>query len=126
MSASNEESPYNRSWLDSMLKRERPEREQRPSILESLCAPSQRVGAGDGDTYVAAPAPLRKYADSKEPPPIAMHDGQQQWLLGFKDHEVAAIVNELRRIALEYGGSQQLRSRIAEYLAPILKGERRP
>lgn len=55
-----------------------------------------------------------------------VHDGEQRWLLGFHDHEVARAVNEVRRIALNYGGSHQLRDRLSAYLAPILKGERRP
>lgn len=47
-------------------------------------------------------------------------------LAPFRDDEVAKVVNECRRIALDYGGSQQLREHLRRYLAPILKGEAAP
>ena len=39
----------------------------------------------------------------------------------MKDHEIAAIVNELRDIAVQYHGSGQLRERIAHAIVPVLK-----
>lgn len=84
MSASNQESPFDRAWLTRMV----------------------------GD----------------KPPPqgqdIDIEVTEYMWVL--KDHEVRTVVNEVRRLALEYGGSQQLRDRLASYLAPILKGQQRP
>ena len=41
-----------------------------------------------------------------------------------KDHEIAKIVSTLRDIAVEYASTQQLRERIAQYIVPILKGEK--
>ncbi|MFM0044060.1 hypothetical protein [Paraburkholderia sediminicola] len=38
----------------------------------------------------------------------------------MKDHEIAAIVNQLRDIAKEYGHAQQLRERIAGVIVPVL------
>lgn len=106
MSANNELSRYTPEWLSGVLKESKNE-----ATAEPLLAPgghyARRVGAGDGDTYVVGHAePARG--------PCLM------------DHEIAAVVNELRRIALDYGGSQQLRERLAGYIAPILRGERRP
>lgn len=39
----------------------------------------------------------------------------------LKGHEIAEIVNTLRGIAIDFHAAQQLRSRIADYLVPILK-----
>lgn len=44
----------------------------------------------------------------------------------LRDDEIAKVVNECRRIALDFGGSQQLREHLRAYLAPILKGEVAP
>ena len=41
----------------------------------------------------------------------------------MKDHEIRQVVNELTRIARDFGQTQQLRARISDYLVPILKGE---
>ena len=38
-----------------------------------------------------------------------------------KDHEIAALVNKLRDVAIEFHGAQQLRVRIAEIVVPALK-----
>jgi cell division protein FtsB len=38
-----------------------------------------------------------------------------------KDHEIAALVNELRDIAIEFHDQQQLRERIAGTVVPALK-----
>ena len=40
----------------------------------------------------------------------------------LKDHQIAALVNELRDIAIQYYGTQQLRERIAHAVVPALKG----
>jgi hypothetical protein len=40
----------------------------------------------------------------------------------LKDHQVAALVNELRDIAVQYHGTQQLRERIAQVVVPALRG----
>lgn len=58
--------------------------------------------------------------------PVLVGHAQGAQGLQLKDHEIAQAVNEVRRIALEYGGTQQLRDRLAGYLGPILKGEKRP
>lgn len=39
----------------------------------------------------------------------------------MKDHEIAKIVSELTKIAVEYGHTQQLRERIASLIVPHLK-----
>jgi hypothetical protein len=39
----------------------------------------------------------------------------------LKDHQIAALVNELRDIAVQYHGTQQLRERIAQVVVPILR-----
>jgi hypothetical protein len=39
----------------------------------------------------------------------------------MKDHEIAAIVNQLRDVAKEYGQTQQLRDRIASLIVPVLE-----
>jgi len=39
----------------------------------------------------------------------------------MKDHEIAALVNELRDVAVTYGQTQQLRERIAHIIVPVLK-----
>lgn len=104
MSASNEESRYNRGWLEAVMKPG-----GKVELLAPLAAPipyGRPVGAGDGDTYVAAAMPAQG--------------------LQLNDHEVATVVNETRRLALEYGGSQMLRDKLSAYLTPILRGERRP
>ncbi|AUT68561.1 MULTISPECIES: hypothetical protein [Paraburkholderia] len=38
----------------------------------------------------------------------------------MKDHEIAALVNKVRDIAVEFHGAQQLRDRIANVLVPVL------
>ena len=38
-----------------------------------------------------------------------------------KDHQIAALVNELRDIAVQYHGTQQLRERIAQVVVPVLR-----
>lgn len=42
----------------------------------------------------------------------------------MKDHEIAALVNTLRDIAIKYHGSQQLREQIAAVVVPALRGAR--
>lgn len=42
----------------------------------------------------------------------------------MKDHEIAALVNNLRDIAINYHCSQQLRERIAAVVVPALRGAR--
>lgn len=37
----------------------------------------------------------------------------------MKDHEIAALVNELRDTAIKYAGTQQLRERIAHIIVPV-------
>lgn len=39
----------------------------------------------------------------------------------LKGHQIAALVNELRDIAVEFHGTQQLRERIAQVVVPVLK-----
>lgn len=39
----------------------------------------------------------------------------------MKDHEIAALVNELRDIAVDFHAAQQLRERIAHVIIPHLK-----
>lgn len=39
----------------------------------------------------------------------------------MKDHEIAAIVGELTKIARTYGATQQLRDRIAHFIVPVLR-----
>lgn len=41
----------------------------------------------------------------------------------LKDHQIAALVNELRDIAVEFHGTQQLRERIARVVVPALKAK---
>lgn len=41
----------------------------------------------------------------------------------IKDHQIAQIVNQLRDIAIEFGGTQQLRERIAVVIVPMLKAQ---
>jgi hypothetical protein len=46
------------------------------------------------------------------------------WGMGdLKDHQIAQTVNALTTIAREYGGTEQLRERIAQVIVPILKGQ---
>lgn len=40
----------------------------------------------------------------------------------MKDHEIAALVNALRDIAIKYHGAQQLREQIAAVVVPALRG----
>lgn len=101
MSAS-QETPYTADWLRGALRQSEMDSRNDPPLPPGG---HHRLHAGTG---LGDPIP-RTVAD-----------------LGLKDHEVAQVVNELRRIALEYGGSQQLRERIATYIKPILRGEGRP
>ena len=39
----------------------------------------------------------------------------------LKDHEIAALVNDLRDLAIEFAGSQQLRQRIHARLLPDIR-----
>lgn len=39
----------------------------------------------------------------------------------MKDHQIAEVVNQLRDIALQFHGAQQLRERIAHVIVPLLK-----
>lgn len=41
----------------------------------------------------------------------------------LKDHQIAALVNELRDIAIQYHSTQQLRERIARTVVPALKAQ---
>lgn len=43
----------------------------------------------------------------------------------MKDHQIAAVVNELRDIAVQFHGAQQLRERIAHVIVPLLKDAER-
>ena len=38
---------------------------------------------------------------------------------GWKDHDTAKLVNELRDIAVKYAGAEQLRERIAQVIRPL-------
>ena len=40
----------------------------------------------------------------------------------MKDHEIAAVVGELTKLAREFGATQQLRERIAYFIVPVLRG----
>jgi hypothetical protein len=40
----------------------------------------------------------------------------------YTDGEIAMVVNNLRRVAVEYAGSQQLRQRLADEIVPVLRG----
>lgn len=104
MSAS-QENGYTTDWLRHVLGN-RPTVAPPPNSPVTGAYEPRKVGAGDGDTYVG-------YAQPAVQAPL-------------QDHEVAQVVNELRRLALEFGGSQQLRERIASYIVPILRGEKRP
>jgi hypothetical protein len=104
MSANNEQSPWTRDWLEQAMGAS-------VKISPPLPLPPDAVVV-DGVAYRGVPEPLSV--------------GHAMPATGFSDHEIRECVNELRRIALEYGGSQQLRERLAGYIAPILRGERRP
>lgn len=39
----------------------------------------------------------------------------------MKDNEIAKAVNKVTRVAREFGGAQQLRSRVSDVLVPLLK-----
>lgn len=41
----------------------------------------------------------------------------------MKHHEIAKLVNELTKVAKQYGQTQQLRERIANVVVPTLQGE---
>lgn len=41
----------------------------------------------------------------------------------MKPHEIAKLVNELTKVAKQYGQTQQLRERIAYVVVPALQGE---
>lgn len=74
---------------------------------DSCCVPraqgsSIRVGSSQSDT-----------------PPASQEQAQQP----IKDHQIAQIVNQLRDIAIEFGGTQQLRERIAVVIVPMLKAQ---
>jgi hypothetical protein len=68
-----------------------------------------------GSGYLFVGGDANKFADPRRqmmlytapPAPIAM-----------KDHQVRELVNELRDIAIEYHGTQQLRERLLEPSAP--------
>lgn len=53
----------------------------------------------------------------------APHASQEQAQQPIKDHQIAQIVNQLRGIAIEFGGTQQLRERIAGVIVPVLKAQ---
>lgn len=107
MSANNEESRYTPSWLANVLGDPRNSMRGAPEVVH---ADPQVVGAVRLDQRGV----------------VMQDDSGNRWLLGFKDEEIAAIVSDLRRISLEYGGSLQLREHLRTYLGPILRGERRP
>lgn len=44
----------------------------------------------------------------------------------MKDHEIAALVNAARDIAVKYAGTQQLRCQLANLLVPVLKSLSQP
>ena len=54
----------------------------------------------------------------------ALPPGRSQSQQVLKDHEIAQLVNQLRDIAIEFHGAQQLRERIAGALVPALQGKR--
>lgn len=109
MSANNEPSPYTTDWLRGVLKESTSEVRQAPvlppgghhRLIAEAHGHYECVQDGPFSVAVFVPDPLR-------------------------DDEIRECINEVRRIALNYGGSQQLRERLAAYLGPILRGERRP
>lgn len=42
----------------------------------------------------------------------------------LKDHEIAKVVSDLTKIAIEYKDTQQLRQVISNYITPVLKEEK--
>lgn len=44
----------------------------------------------------------------------------------MKDHEIAALVNNLRDVAISFHGTQQLRSRIQDLVLPAIKSAAAP
>lgn len=102
---------YDKSWLQGVL--------------------GDRNGFTPGPTHAKPPAPPGSQPVSRDwdrpgYDPLTVGHATPAVSLDLKDHEIAIVVNELRRIALDYGGSQQLREHIAHYIKPILRGERRP
>lgn len=112
MSANNEQSRYTPDWLRGVLSESK-----RDSLRDD-------PALAPGGHYHGRPAQLG--VEVLYSTLTSGEHGEPMWLRQFKEDEIARAVNELRRLALEYGGSQQLRERITYYLAPILRGERRP
>lgn len=57
------------------------------------------------------------YTFNTSPPPPA--GSSTKSMRGFKDHEIAALINRLRDIATEFHATQQLRQRISMEILPL-------
>lgn len=62
---------------------------------------------------------IREGSSQSDTSPASQEQAQQP----IKDHQIAQIVNQLRGIAIEFGGTQQLRERIAGVIVPVLKAK---
>ncbi|EPV8635019.1 dATP/dGTP pyrophosphohydrolase domain-containing protein [Enterobacter hormaechei] len=86
----------------------------------------RRAGISDGEITAAMEEKLkvnmaRQWPDPKDGEP-RQHIKPEQVVL--KDHQIRELVNNLRDVALEYHGTQQLRERIAHVVrAAMQEGE---
>lgn len=65
---------------------------------------------------------MRAYVDADRAMRAQAAPASQDAATGLKDGDIAALVNRLRDIAIEYSGTQQLRERIASEIRPRAAG----
>lgn len=79
------------------------------SAIEDLLTTKDRTGAG---VWFDLPFRLRSAANAQPAPAV------------LKDHQIRELVNQLRDIAIEYHGTQQLRERIARVLRAAMLNQK--
>ncbi|ECI8027185.1 DUF550 domain-containing protein [Salmonella enterica subsp. enterica serovar Ramatgan] len=90
-----------------------------------------RAGISDGEITQAMVEKLavnkkREWPEPKDGEP-RLHIKEQPASVAMKDHQIRELVNELRDIAIEYHGTQQLRERIARTVrAAMLQASNSP
>ncbi len=90
--------------------------EQHPAQFDWATLLSVRGELASREAEIALLKKALMDAEAPQPTPTA-----QAAESVLKDHQIAALVNELRDIAVQYHGTQQLRERIAQVVVPALR-----
>ena len=101
--------------LDEVLGADRPEWSSAYNRYDAMNDVRERITALHKPAVDKAWRRFESAMAAPQPSPAPQADSV------LKDHQIAALVNELRDIAVQYHGTQQLRERIAHVVVPVLR-----